>query len=100
MVVDLRRYERWVLEACEQGSAAGHTVVALTDGVLSPLAMNADHAFAVSAASVSPFDSHVGTLALFNLLVAATAERLRDSAAERLQRVETAWAEGHALTDG
>ncbi|HEU4840715.1 MAG TPA: MurR/RpiR family transcriptional regulator, partial [Ilumatobacteraceae bacterium] len=56
VVVDLRRYERWVLEACAQGSAAGHTVVALTDGVLSPLAMTADHAFAISAASVSPFD--------------------------------------------
>ncbi len=55
---------------------------------------------AVSAASVSPFDSHVGTLALFNLLVGQTAERLKESAADRLERVEAAWAEGRALIEG
>ena len=73
--------------------------MALSDGVLSPLAMSAAHSFTISAASVSPFDSHVGTLALFDLLVATTAERLRTSAAERLQRVESAWAEGSSLTE-
>ncbi|MET0146991.1 MAG: MurR/RpiR family transcriptional regulator [Ilumatobacteraceae bacterium] len=99
LVVDLRRYERWLLEAFEQGKGAGHTIVALTDGLLSPLAMGAHHSFTIAAASVSPFDSNVGTLALFELIVAATAERLKDSAADRLQRVETAWAEGGSLTD-
>ena len=99
LVVDLRRYERWLLDAFEQGRGAGHTVVALSDGLLSPLAMGADHSFAISAASVSPFDSHVGTLALFDLLVGLTAERLKESAADRLQRVETAWAAGCSLTD-
>jgi DNA-binding MurR/RpiR family transcriptional regulator len=100
IVVDLRRYERWVLRAFEQAKGAGHTIVALTDGVLSPLAMGAHHSFAVSAASVTPFDSHVGTLALFDLLVGQVAERLKDSAADRLERVEAAWAEGRALIDG
>jgi DNA-binding MurR/RpiR family transcriptional regulator len=99
LVVDLWRYERWLLDAFEQGRGAGHTVVALSDGLLSPLAMGADHSFAISAASVSPFDSHVGTLALFDLLVGLTAERLKESAAERLQRVESAWAAGCSLTD-
>jgi DNA-binding MurR/RpiR family transcriptional regulator len=100
LVVDLRRYERWVLTAFEQAKGAGHTIVALTDGVLSPLAMGAHQSFAVSAASVSPFDSHVGTLALFELVVGQVAERLKDSAADRLERVEAAWAEGRALIDG
>ena len=86
VVVDLRRYERWVLDAFEQGKGAGHTIVAPSPtALLSPLAMGADHSFAISAASVSPFDSHVGTLALFDLLVGLTAERLKDSAAERLR---------------
>ena len=100
IVIDLRRYERWVLRALEQGRAAGLTVVALTDGVLSPLAMGADHSFAISAASVSPFDSHVGTLALCNLLVGQAAERLRESATDRLEKVESAWAAAGALIDG
>jgi DNA-binding MurR/RpiR family transcriptional regulator len=99
VVVDLRRYERWLLEAFEQARQAGHTTVALSDGVLSPLALGADHSFAIAAASVSPFDSHVGTLALFDLLVANAAERLREIATERLQQVEAAWAEGRSLTD-
>jgi DNA-binding MurR/RpiR family transcriptional regulator len=100
LVIDLRRYERWVLEAFEQAKVAGHTIVALTDGVLSPLAMGSHHSFAIAAASVSPFDSHVGTLALCDLLVGQAADRLRTSAAERLGRVESAWAEGRALIDG
>ena len=40
-----------------------------------------------------------GTLALCDLLVATTAERLKESAADRLQRVESAWAEASSLTD-
>jgi DNA-binding MurR/RpiR family transcriptional regulator len=99
VVVDLRRYERWVLEAVDVSKQAGHTVVALSDGLLSPLAMMADHSFAIAAASVSPFDSHVGTLALLDLLVAAAAERLKESAADRLQRVEKAWAAGASLIE-
>ncbi len=99
LVIDLRRYERWLLDAFAQGKGAGHTIVALTDGLLSPLAMGAHHSFTISAGSVSPFDSHVGTLALCDLLVATTAERLKESAADRLQRVESAWAEASSLTD-
>ena len=99
VVVDLRRYERWVLETVEVSKQAGHTVIALSDGLLSPLAMLADHSFAIAAASVSPFDSHVGTLALLDLLVAAAAERLKESAADRLQRVEKAWAAGASLIE-
>lgn len=98
VAIDLRRYERWLLDALEQCRQAGHTIVALSDGLLSPLSMAAKHAFTVSAASVSPYDSHVGTLALLNLIVATAAERLRDSAADRLERVERAWAAGSSLT--
>lgn len=100
VVIDLRRYERWLLEAVVMSRGVGHTVVALSDGPLSPLAMAADHSFTLAAQSASPFDSHVGTLALLELLVAAVAERLRESAGARLERVETAWAEARSLTDG
>jgi DNA-binding MurR/RpiR family transcriptional regulator len=99
IAVDLRRYERWVLEAVELSKAAEHTIVALSDGLLSPLAMIADYSFVIAAASVSPFDSHVGTLALFDLFVVGAAERLKDTAAERLERVEEAWSAGASLID-
>lgn len=99
VVIDLRRYERWLLDAVAMSQHVGHTIVALSDGPLSPLAMAADYSFMLAAQSVSPFDSHVGTLALLEMLVAAVAERLRDSAAPRLERVEAAWAAARSLTD-
>jgi DNA-binding MurR/RpiR family transcriptional regulator len=99
VVVDLRRYERWVLEAVRTAADAGFVVVALSDGPLSPLAMAADHSFGLSATSPSPFDSHVGTLALLDLIVASVAERCRDTAADRLERVEKAWAARRSLTE-
>ncbi|MEO6158490.1 MAG: RpiR family transcriptional regulator, partial [Ilumatobacteraceae bacterium] len=59
----------------------------------------ADRTLVVTAAGAGPFDSHVGTLALFNLLVAGVADRLRAAATDRLDRVEAAWQAGEALVD-
>jgi DNA-binding MurR/RpiR family transcriptional regulator len=100
VAIDLRRYERWVVEHVTRAVGEGATLVAVTDGPLSPLAALASVSFAVAAEGAGPFDSHVGTLALFDLLVGQAAERLRESAVDRLERVESAWAEGHALIDG
>lgn len=91
VVLDLRRYERWVVDAARTAAAAGVWSVALTDSVLSPLAAVADATFVISAASSGPFDSHVGTLAVFNLFVAAVAEQLREVATTRLDRLEAVW---------
>ena len=66
-------------------------IVAVSDSLLSPLAELADRHARHRAAGAGPFDSHVGTLALFNLLVAGVAEALRASATERLERAEAAW---------
>lgn len=100
VVIDVRRYDRWLLDAVDLAQRVGHTVVALSDGPLSPLAIASRFSFTLAARSASPFDSQVGTLALLELLVAAVAERLRDPAAARLERVEAAWAELGSLTDG
>ncbi|MEQ1788159.1 MAG: MurR/RpiR family transcriptional regulator [Acidimicrobiales bacterium] len=99
VAVDLRRYERWVLEAAAVTVRAEGVVVALTDSSLSPLARHAEVAFVVTAEGAGPFDSHVGTLALANALVTGVAARLRKSATERLDRVEAAWQSADALTD-
>jgi DNA-binding MurR/RpiR family transcriptional regulator len=99
VVLDLRRYERWLIEAMSQARANGAAVVSITDSVLSPLARAGDHGFVVEAASAGPFDSHVGTLALLDLLVADVATALRSSATERLDRLEAAWQRADALTD-
>ncbi len=100
VAVDLRRYERWVLEAAEATSTAGGIVIALTDSRLSPLARHAEVTFTITAEGAGPFDSHVGTLALANALATGVAAKLRGPATQRLDRVEAAWRAAGALTDG
>lgn len=99
IVIDLRRYERWVLDAHEALHRRGVWSVGLTDSMLSPIAARSDVTFLISAASSGPFDSHVGTLSLLNLLASGAAAALRSSAAERLATIESAWSEQDTLTE-
>lgn len=99
VVIDLRRYERWVLEAHAALRERGVWSAALTDGMLSPLAADSDVMFVVSADSAGPFDSYVGALALLNLIAAEAAGSLRASARERLAAVEAEWSRHGSLTD-
>lgn len=99
IAVDLRRYDAWLVDAVRLARESGARVIAVTDSLLSPLAVLADQNLVVHAAGAGPFDSHVGTLAIFNLVVAGVAERLRSSAADRLERVEGAWRRADSLID-
>jgi len=100
VVLDLRRYDRWVLDAVDQARSSGHTVVACSDGPLSPLAMAAHYSFTLAARSASPFESQVASVALLELITASVAERLRPTATERLDRVDSAWNAAGSLTEG
>ncbi len=99
VAIDLRRYDKWVVDAARGAHERGVWLAAVTDSLLSPLASLADRTFTVSAAGGGPFDSHVGTLALANLVVAGVADRLRAEATERLDRAEAAWRASGSLTD-
>jgi DNA-binding MurR/RpiR family transcriptional regulator len=99
IVIDVRRYDHWVLDTVATAHQRGMWTAALTDSYLSPLAAGADRTFVLSAGSVGPFDSHVGTLALLNLVVTEVAGRLRSTASSRLDRVEDAWRAAGSLTE-
>jgi DNA-binding MurR/RpiR family transcriptional regulator len=99
VVLDLRRYERWLLDAANLARERGVWIAAISDSVLSPLSTLAHASFVVSAASAGPFDSHVGTLALLNLLVVDVAVARRHDATVRLDLLEAAWRDADALTD-
>jgi len=99
LAVDLRRYERWVVEHARRAADDGSEVIALTDSLLSPLAALAEVSFTVQAEGAGPFDSLVGLLALGNALVSGVAGRLRRTAAPRLAAVEAAWRASKALLD-
>lgn len=99
IVLDVRRYERWVLEAAEQAAAAGITIVAVTDGPTSPLSALGRHRFVVAVDSPGPFESATGVVALLHLIVTEVAAQLRSTAQGRLDAVESAWAERGSLLD-
>ena len=99
VLVDLRRHERWIVDAAARVADAGAQRIAVTDSPLSPLARGAQHAFAVAAEAAGPFDSNVGVLALLNALVAGVAGELRLEAGRRLDALESAWVSTGALVD-
>lgn len=99
VVIDLRRYDRWVVDTTRQARDLGLAVVAITDSRLSPIAAVASASFVVTAAGPGPFDSHVGTLALANLLVTSVSAVLRGDAANRLDRAEQVWNRAGALSE-
>jgi len=93
IAIEHRRYERWLLDALEQARAAGAEVIALTDRALSPVAEDARQTFVVAAEGVGPFDSHTASLALVNALGAGVAAKLRKTATQRLDQIETSWSD-------
>ncbi len=91
LVIDQRRYDRWVLNALRLLSSSGVYIISFSDSPLSPLAGASSAAFTVRARGAGPFDSHVAALALGYALVAAVAARLAAPAADRLDRLEDNW---------
>jgi DNA-binding MurR/RpiR family transcriptional regulator len=100
IVIDLRRYEQWVLDAHAALVTRQIWSAAVTDSVLSPVAQPAQATFLVSAAAVGPFDSHLGTHAVLNLVTTRLAAELRVSASDRLAAIEGVWSESGSLSDG
>ncbi|MGL4766559.1 MAG: MurR/RpiR family transcriptional regulator [Formosimonas sp.] len=99
LVMDLRRYDAWLIAAVQTAHAQGLRIIVVTDSVLSPLAAWAHVVLLVTAVGGGPFDSHVGTLALCNVLVSSVAQQLHDSASERLTQAEQAWRAANLLVD-
>jgi DNA-binding MurR/RpiR family transcriptional regulator len=100
IAIDLRRYERWVVEAAAQAAARQARVVAITDSLLSPIARDAWQVLVVRAVSVAPFDSVVAPIALAEAIVSEVADRRRTDASARLAAIEAAWQAADALVDG
>lgn len=99
VALDVRRYERWVLDAASQAAGRGVDVVAVTDSPTSPLCAGATHRFVVGVDSPGPFESATGVVALLHLLVTEVAAELREAAEPRLDAAEAAWAEHRTLLD-
>jgi DNA-binding MurR/RpiR family transcriptional regulator len=98
VVIDFHRYDRWLVDLVKHAVDAGLVLISIADSPLAPFAAMTSTHFTVSARSETPFDSHIGTLALCSVLVGSVATSLRRNASQRLDAVESEWKGGDYLT--
>jgi DNA-binding MurR/RpiR family transcriptional regulator len=91
IVIDFARYRRHSIGAAKMLSEAGVTIVAITDGPLSPLAALTETWCALTIPAVGPFDSSVPAVAAAELIVAHVATQLHEVAQSRIDRTEALW---------
>jgi DNA-binding MurR/RpiR family transcriptional regulator len=91
VIFDFYRYRRASVLAAETLASVGATILAVTDGPLSPLAQLADIWCEVLVPPIGPFDSSVPAVAFSELLSAQVARDLHDDATQRIDRTESLW---------
>jgi DNA-binding MurR/RpiR family transcriptional regulator len=88
VVFDFRRYQRDVLEFASGAAAQGATIVLVTDVWNSPIAALATHVVACPVEVPTAFDSAVAGLAIVEVLIAGTVDRLGQVAKRRIETLE------------
>jgi DNA-binding MurR/RpiR family transcriptional regulator len=91
VVFDFFRYRRTTVLAAETLASLGATILAITDGPLSPLAAMTEHWCQLVIPAVGPFDSSVPAVAAAELLVAQVSRDLKTRARDRIDRTESLW---------
>ena len=83
-------YARRSIEAARIAKQAGARIIAITDGVQSPVIPLARISFIVCTDSPNFFPSHAATLVLFEVLIGMVVQRSGKSAQSRIAAVESA----------
>lgn len=91
VVFDFARYRRNSITAARALHERGVTIVAITDGPLSPLAALTSTWCELKVPAVGPFDSAVPAVLAAELIVARVVPRLGEPARERIDRLESLW---------
>lgn len=91
VVFDFARYRRNPIAAARTLAGLGVTIVAITDGPLSPLASLTKIRCELKIPAVGPFDSSVPAVTAAELLVAKVVSQLGDKARERIDQLEAFW---------
>lgn len=99
VVFDFHRYRRATQRAASALADRGVTVVAITDGPLSPLASLTDLWSRVEVPAVGPFDSSLPAVAVAELLVAQVARDMPEQATARIDATENLWAATGTFVD-
>ena len=90
-VFDFARYRRSSVAAAQTLASLGVTIVAITDGPLSPLASLTKRWCELRVPAAGPFDSSVPAVVAAELLVAEGVDALGDRARDRIDQLEILW---------
>ncbi|MBZ4670281.1 MAG: Transcriptional regulator, RpiR family [Oscillospiraceae bacterium] len=91
--ISFPRYSKQTVKAMQYASSKGAKVVAITDGMLSPLAEHATHLLLARSDMASFVDSLVAPLSLINALIVAIGIKKRDEISRNFANLEEIWEE-------
>lgn len=91
--ISFPRYTSRTIEAMELARKKGASLVAITDGPLSPLHAAADLCLMAKSDMASFVDSMAAPLSLINALIVALGQRRRQQVAEYFEQVEQIWSD-------
>lgn len=90
VALDLRRYQRTVIDFCRKAHEHHATVVLLTDQWLSPISEFADVILPLDTDNHSPFDSLVPVAAMIETIASAVLAKGGEDAYERMRSIDEA----------
>ena len=94
--ISFPRYSRRTLEAMRFAAQQGACVLAITDGIMSPLHQASDVCLTARTDMASFVDSLAAPLGLINALLVALGQNRKEALAQHLARLESIWDE-HSL---
>ncbi|MCL2201604.1 MAG: MurR/RpiR family transcriptional regulator [Oscillospiraceae bacterium] len=93
LAISFPRYSRRTIKAMQYARSVGASIVAITDGRLSPLVELADFPLCARSDMISFLDTLVAPLSLVNALVVAISEKADVDLYARFERLEEIWDE-------
>ena len=91
--ISFPRYTSHTVKAMKFARSRGATLIAITDGPLSPLHTEANYCLMAKSDMASFVDSMAAPLSLINALIVALSQRRRTQVSEYFQKMEDIWSE-------
>ena len=91
--ISFPRYTNHTVKAMRFAKSRGATVIAITDGPLSPLRAESNYCLSAKSEMASFVDSLAAPMSLINALIVALSQRRRTQVAEYFGEVESIWDE-------
>jgi len=93
IAVSFPRYSRLTIKAMQYARDVGAGIIAITDGMTSPLAEIADITLCARSDMISFLDTLVAPLSLVNALIVAVSEKAPGDLYDNFERLESIWDE-------